>query len=156
MDAWLILGLLGWMMSWVLVCAGRAMHFDLSAADVGLVWGILMLLPASAWVLRQVRSRRTYRAGDRVVYLVQKQAPPRAGTPDDGLAAVPGTTCSYVVRKLWTVVTGEADGRIEVATPGGKHHVLAVDDPRLRRAGILEMLTFRLRWHRQDQPSARA
>jgi hypothetical protein len=96
--------------------------------------------------------QRRFRAGDHVVYRMQKfsnNPGPRAENVDP---AARGEGYRYSVSKLWTVVGVGSDGDVEVVTPGGKRHTLSASDPNLRRAGWMTELLLKLRYNK-DFPS---
>jgi hypothetical protein len=57
-----------------------------------------------------------------------------------------GDDYSYFVDKFWTVENVLRDGRILVTTRTRKQHYLSLDDPNLRKAGILARLRYRSRF----------
>ncbi len=80
----------------------------------------------------------TYRVNDRVVYTRDKYTTcpgPRA----KNITATPnGESYSYQVDKFWVVKQVLADGRLLLVTRRGKEHVVRQDDPRLRKASLIE------------------
>lgn len=84
--------------------------------------------------------------GQWVIYRKSK----RSTSPGPRAASVQanpkGEKYSYVVDKFWVVRRTLADGTIELQTPGGKRHEVALDDPNLRKPSWLERLIWRDRF----------
>lgn len=87
---------------------------------------------------------RTLGAGDLVVYRKDKHGT-HPGRRASGVQPSPrGETYDYHVDKFWIVERRTGD-TVHVRTPGGKHHELRLDDPRLRRPTLREWLWLRTR-----------
>lgn len=117
---------------------------DMPAAmiwTVGLVFAVALILAGKLW-------RHNYSPGDRVVYRKTKHSEhpcPRA----ENIHPFPhGEGYTYCVPKLWLVVDKVDEETLEVTTPGGKRHKVRTDDPHLHKAGPLERLLFRFKWHK--------
>jgi hypothetical protein len=104
--------------------------------------------------------RRTYQAGDLVVYRKTKHNPipgPRA------TAIVPapnGDNYTYNVDKFWIVDRIRDDGQLLIRTRTGKTHAVRPEDPNLRRAGVITRILYGNRFPAFDlsgsQPSETA
>jgi hypothetical protein len=153
MDSWLILALMGWMGAWALFCASRVVRVGETGV---LVLAVTVAGLVCFGLVRWLRERRrVYRPGDRVIYVAQKVTR-RPGIRAEAVhPSTAGDSYSYIVRKPWTVLTAESAGKVEVVTPGGKHRVVSVADPQLRRAGLIEGLGLRWRWHKHFPPATR-
>jgi hypothetical protein len=137
----------------ILYCVALALGVDPGATiEAAQPWVYLLLaIPAvyvAVRVARYLRERSELRPGDHVIYNKLKFSGHPGPRAENVHPAARGEGYSYVVRKPWTVVDIEDDDTVEVVTPGGKHHVLEADDPNLHRAGLLETLAMRLRWHK--------
>lgn len=90
--------------------------------------------------------RKLFHVGDKVVLTLDKfgvNPGPRA----KNIAPAPhGELYSYQVDKYWVVTEVRADGNLLVKTRRGKTHVVAADDPRLRKATWLERWFFTKRF----------
>jgi hypothetical protein len=86
-----------------------------------------------------------FRPGDVVVYRKPKNSV-RPGPHAREIQPAPnGDSYSYFVDKLWRVISIQSGETLVVRTRKGKLHVVASDDPRLRRPRWWERL---LLWHR--------
>jgi hypothetical protein len=75
-----------------------------------------------------------WKPGDWAIYRKQKQSASPGPRAENVHPATAGETYSYVVDKHWVVDAVLDDGRLQLRTRRGKLHVVAADDPRLRRA----------------------
>ena len=105
------------------------------------------LFAAAAYLFNRQRTRG-FKLGDGVVYLMPKHRAQPCPRAENIRASQGGDTYAYIVRKPWTVVRELDEDRVEVITRRGKHRVLKVDDPLLRRAGLWESLVMRFRWNK--------
>lgn len=81
---------------------------------------------------------KTYRAGDRVVYTRDKYTTSPGPRAKNVVAAPNGELYEYQVDKYWIVGEVRDDGRVLLITRRGKVHIVPSDDPRLRKANLLE------------------
>lgn len=81
-----------------------------------------------------------YRTGDRVIYTRDKYTPCPGPRAKNIVAARNGESYQYQVDKYWLVTEVRGDGRLVVQTRRGKQHVIAADDPQLRKASWFERL----------------
>jgi hypothetical protein len=81
-------------------------------------------------------------AGDSIIYRKQKHSTHPGRRAYDIHPTTQGDDYSYFVDKFWTVENVLRDGRILVTTRTHKHHYLRVNDPNLRRAGIVARLRY--------------
>ena len=90
--------------------------------------------------------KKQFHVGDKVVLTLDKfgvNPGPRA----KNIAPAPhGELYSYQVDKYWVVTEVRPDGMLQVKTRRGKTHLVAVDDPRLRKASWLERWFFTKRF----------
>ncbi len=75
-----------------------------------------------------------WKPGDWVIYRVQKSSASPGRRAQDVRPAQGGDAYLYVVEKHWIVREVLDDGQLLLRTRRGKEHVVAPDDPRLRRA----------------------
>lgn len=90
-----------------------------------------------------------YRIGDRVVYTLDKYTDSPGRRAKNVFPAPYGESYQYQVDKYWLVLDVQPDGHVVLQTRRGKLHVVAVDDPRLRKASWFERLW---RGHRFPAP----
>lgn len=90
--------------------------------------------------------KRAFQPGDPVVYRATKFSDSPGPRAENITAAEHGENYSYQVDKFWTVEEVLDDGRLRLRTRRGKEHVLAEDDPRLRRANLWERLVYKKRF----------
>lgn len=83
---------------------------------------------------------RKFKPKDRVVYTRDKYSNCPGPRAKNVVAAPNGESYQYQVDKYWLVEEIRSDGQLVLRTRTGKVHVAAADDPRLRRASILERL----------------
>ncbi|MBY0586621.1 hypothetical protein K2X85_05560 [bacterium] len=88
----------------------------------------------------------TYRVGDAVVFRIIKcsnHPGPRAAriSPEPH-----GEQYQYEVDKYWTVADVQQDGSIVLQTRRGKRHTVLANNPRLRRASLLERIIYKSRF----------
>ena len=80
--------------------------------------------------------------GDRVIYTRDKYSN-RPGPRAKNVSPTPhGETYAYQVDKFWVVSEFLPDGSIVLQTRRGKKHVVAANDPRLRKARWWERLFY--------------
>lgn len=84
----------------------------------------------------------TLRPGDWVIYRKQKVSTSPGPRAEATVPAPKGDTYHYVVEKYWLVNGIHADGNLQLVTRRGKTHVVAPNDPRLRRARWWERLLY--------------
>jgi membrane protein implicated in regulation of membrane protease activity len=146
----LIIVILGTILYSVALALGMDPNAALAAAEP-YAWALLpfALLYIGWKIYRYVRDRGELEPGDHVIYHKLKFSDHPGQRAEQVQPAAHGEGYSYIVRKPWTVVDTEDGETVEVVTPGGKHHVLEAGDPNLRRAGWLESLAMRVRWHKQ-------
>lgn len=157
MESTLLNSLIVLVLGTMVYCVALALGFDGSTiVDAArpyawlLAGGLAIYLTIRITLL--LRRRASLSRGDRVIYYKPKYSEQPGPRAEHIQPAEHGEGYSYVVRKPWTVVRAEDNEKVEVVTNGGKHHVLEADDPKLHRAGLLETLAMRLRWHK-DFPS---
>lgn len=80
-----------------------------------------------------MKSRRP-KSGDWVIYRKQKSSASPGPRAEKIVPASNGEDYTYMVQKYWVVREVLDDGRLCLATRRGKQHVVAPDDPCLRRA----------------------
>lgn len=86
-----------------------------------------------------------YRAGEFVVYRVQKHSSSPGPRAKDVAPEPQGEQYSYCVEKYWTVA-GVDGQKVMLITRRGKYREVAVDDPNLRAATWWERFFFRDRF----------
>ena len=91
-----------------------------------------------------------YHVGDRVVYTRDKYTPCPGPRAKNVFATPNGESYQYQVDKFWIVSDVRSDGRLVVQTRRGKQHILAPDDPQLRKASLYERL---FKWRSFPQPN---
>lgn len=109
---------------------------------------VLFLSVSGLW--RACRLERNlavnYKPGDLVIYLKSKVSPRPSPRAENVHPAPAGEEYSYAVQKYW-IVSAVVDSRtIEVRTRRGKTHRVNVDDPLLRKAGLVDRLFRRSRF----------
>ncbi len=77
---------------------------------------------------------------DRVVYTRDKYTSCPGPRAKNVVAAPNGESYQYQVDKFWIVSDIRPDGRLVLTTRTGKSHVVTADDPRLRKATLLERI----------------
>ena len=99
--------------------------------------------PTLEWQL--ATRRRNFQPGDAVIYRKGKHST-APGPRAQGVVPAPrGETYSYMVDKLWTVVSASGE-ELTLRTRRGKEHVVRADDPNLRRPNLWERLRYRDRF----------
>ena len=93
---------------------------------------------------------RTLQVGDQVIYTVRKVSTHPGPRAHDIDPAPRGEQYVYLVDKLWVVAEVQADGRVVLITRRGKRHVVAVDDPALRRPTLWERFRYWARFPRAE------
>lgn len=81
-----------------------------------------------------------FKVGDRVIYAKTKTSVRPAPGAGDIRPAASGEAYAYTVLKYWVVSALPDAGTLEIRTRRGKKHLIAADDPLLRRATWLERL----------------
>jgi hypothetical protein len=89
--------------------------------------------------------KRPFKPGELVVYTKEKYSSSPGPRAKHVWPAPAGETYTYTVDKLWLVV-GEQDGKLLLKTRRGKEHLIAPDDPHLRRPSLWERVRFRGRF----------
>jgi hypothetical protein len=93
---------------------------------------------------------RQFSPGDQVIYRKQKHST-HPGPRATGIHPAPhGEDYSYQVNKFWIVVDAEPDAEVIVRTRRGKEHIIAIDDPALRKARWWERFVFGSRFPTLD------
>ncbi|WP_201743586.1 hypothetical protein [Roseiconus nitratireducens] len=87
-----------------------------------------------------------WKRGDWAVYRKSKQGSTPGRRAAQVIASPKGETYRYVVDKFWVVDDVLSDGRLRLVTARGKVHTINVDDPNLRRPGLLQRLLWRERF----------
>lgn len=82
--------------------------------------------------------KHRYRVGDKVVYTRDKYTTKPGPRAKNVFATPNGESYQYQVEKYWIVVA--VGDLITLQTRRGKQHLVAQDDPRLRRATFFERL----------------
>ena len=105
--------------------------------------------------IEAVKEMKTYKPGDRVIYRKPKRSSNPTPRAKDLHPAEHGEAYSYAVDKYWAVTRNLDKDRIEVMTRTGKLHEIQTDDPRLKKASILESLFYSNRFpHVSGEESA--
>jgi hypothetical protein len=81
-----------------------------------------------------------FRKGDRIIYHKNKVSAHPTPRARDVHPAARGDDYHYVVDKYWIVTDIIDEQTIEAMTRTGKRHRLSVEDPRLRKAGLISRL----------------
>ena len=89
---------------------------------------------------RETNMANRFRIGDKVVYTRDKYTSSPGPRAKNVSAAPNGELYQYQVDKYWTVVEILSPNHLVVMTRRQKTHVLAGDDPRLRKASLFERL----------------
>ena len=89
---------------------------------------------------------RRFQAGDWVTFKKQKTSTSPGPRAQDMTPTTKGDTYSYIVVKYWVVEEVFDTGHVGLRTKRGKQHVLAQDDPRLRKARWWERWMFQGRF----------
>ncbi len=89
---------------------------------------------------------RNAKVGDKVIFSKDKSSVSPGKRAKEVVAAAKGDQYSYIVEKYWVVKEVRPDGTILLLTRRGKQHTVTLDDPRLRRATLLEKLLRRKRF----------
>jgi hypothetical protein len=94
---------------------------------------------------------KNYKAGDFVVYTRQKISTSPGRRARNIAPAAHGESYSYEVDKYWTIQSvSEETGTLDALTRSGKVNVLSIDDDRLRRAHLWEILFLNSRFPRYE------
>ena len=94
--------------------------------------------------------------GDWVIYRVQKSSFSPGRRAQDVTPAAGGDAYTYIVEKYWIVENVLDDGQVRLRTRRGKEHVVALDDPRLRRARWWERWLLAARFRAVEHSSDNA
>lgn len=86
---------------------------------------------------------RKFQVGDPVIFRTSKFTSHPGPRAKHVTPAPRGEFYEYEVDKFWVVAEVRADGKLRLLTRRGKEHVVAPDDPRLRRAGWWERYWWR-------------
>lgn len=89
---------------------------------------------------------RNAKVGEKVIFSKDKTSLSPGKRAKEVVAAVKGDQYSYIVDKYWVVKEVRSDGTILLLTRRGKQHTVTLDDPRLRRASLLEKFLLRKRF----------
>jgi hypothetical protein len=88
----------------------------------------------------------TLEPGDWVIFRKTKHSE-HPGPRASNVAPAPfGEGYSYTIDKYWVVQEVLADGALRLRTRRGKEHIVAPNDPRLRRANLFQRLFYRSRF----------
>ncbi len=90
--------------------------------------------------------RANWKSGDWAVYRKSKTGSSPGRRASQVVASSKGENYRYVVDKFWVVDEVLADGRVRLVTARGKIHTISVEDPNLRRPGLIQKLLFRERF----------
>ncbi len=77
---------------------------------------------------------RAWKPGDWVIYRMTKHGVAPGRRAHHVSASRKGESYNYLVDKFWVVERVEADGNLQIRTPGGKVRTISASDPNLRRA----------------------
>ncbi|MFW6221219.1 MAG: hypothetical protein ACOC4C_02035 [Fibrobacterota bacterium] len=83
-----------------------------------------------------------YEIGDKVVYERAKTSSHPGPRARDIHPSIHGENYFYVVDKYWTVSRIIDEHAVEAITRTGKSHQISTDDPRLRKATLLERIKY--------------
>lgn len=86
--------------------------------------------------------------GDPIVYCKNKASTHPGVRAHDVHPSLQGDYYYYLVNKYWTVVDVLGNGLIVAKTRTNKQHYLRPDDPKLRKAGLLERIRYGHRFPR--------
>ena len=95
--------------------------------------------------------RANWKTGDWAVYRKTKRSDSPGPRASQVFASPKGEQYCYVVDKFWVVESILPDDRLVLRTARGKKHVLAADDPNLRRPGLLQRILWRERFRMVEQ-----
>lgn len=95
-----------------------------------------------------------FQIGDSVIYQMTKQSSHPTLRATAVAPAPHGEGYCYVVEKFWVVREIRDDGSLLVQTRRGKTHVIAANDPRLKRASWWDRWVHRDRFPQLDDLSA--
>ncbi|HBH52263.1 MAG TPA: hypothetical protein DDY91_10260 [Planctomycetaceae bacterium] len=84
--------------------------------------------------------------GDWIVYCKTKFSQHPGERARNVEPATKGDEYCYTVDKYWVVESVSPTGQICLRTPGGKQHIVAADDPHLRRPSLWERIWYRSRF----------
>lgn len=91
-------------------------------------------------------STNQFQPGDWVIYRKQKSSTIPGPRAENVRAASKGNLYRYTVDKFWVVEDVGDDGVLQLRTRRGKRHVVAPDDPQLRKARLWERWIYRDRF----------
>jgi hypothetical protein len=95
---------------------------------------------------------RNAKVGEKVVFSKDKSSTSPGKRAKEVVAAAKGDHYSYIVEKYWVVKEVLPDGSLLLLTRRGKEHLVANDDPRLRRATWFEKLFLQNRFPSPSPP----
>ena len=94
---------------------------------------------------------KQFKPGDWVIYRKQKTSVSPGLRAKNMSPAPKGDTYIYIVEKYWIVDEVLGNGEVGLRTRRGKHHIVATDDPRLRRANWLERILLGSRFRAVEE-----
>lgn len=94
-------------------------------------------------------ANRNFRVGTAVVYTKQKTSLSPGKRAEEISPSTKGDTYTYVVDKFWVVEEVLESGYLKLRTRRGKEHIIAIDDPMLRRATLWERMFYAGRFQLQ-------
>ena len=98
-------------------------------------------------------SKNQYQPGNWVIYRKQKSSEIPGPRAENVRAASKGNLYRYTVDKFWVVEDVDESGKLQLRTRRGKRHVVAPDDPHLRKARIWERWLYRDRFEGNEMSS---
>lgn len=81
-----------------------------------------------------------YHVGDKVIYTREKYTTSPGPRAKNVVASTNGEAYHYEVDKYWVVSEVRSSDQLILQTRRGKKHTVSIDDPRLRKASLLERL----------------
>jgi hypothetical protein len=115
-------------------------------AAIGSLGFFVSLLLHEMFSTLQTPIRTTVRAGDRLIYRMQKVSTRPGPRAYDIHPASEGDTYSYFVDKYWTVKSVARDGAFSIVTRTGKLRLVQPNDPNFRRAGLISRVRYARRF----------
>ncbi len=97
-----------------------------------------------------------YEPGDWVIYRKQKSSTIPGPRAENVHAASKGNLYRYTVDKFWVVQEIDSEGQLHLKTRRGKCHLVASDDPQLRKARLWERWLYRNRFEQLDSDADHA
>ena len=83
-----------------------------------------------------------YTPGDPVIYRMPKLSARPGQRARDIRPQTQGEFYTYVVEKFWRIADIQDDGKLRLVTRRGKEHVVAADDPHLRKPRWWERMIY--------------